>query len=72
MNLEIICPKCNLSMDRGYIPATSESYGRSKWAPGAPTRGLFGAIVAPSQTTPIAAFRCKGCGLLQFYAIDAP
>jgi hypothetical protein len=66
-----ICPKCNGRMLRGYIP--DSTYGAmilTSWVQGSARRRWFGGIKAATGAVPIGAFRCEGCGYLEFYARD--
>ena len=64
-----VCPKCQQSMNRGFIPnqAPDFVYG-SLWVEGEPKAGFRGIKVPPELSLPIATYRCVACGFLESYA----
>jgi len=68
--ITISCPKCNGDMAQGFIP--DFSYGTchvGSWHEGQPKKSVWTGTKAPvSGGIPIGAFRCKGCGYLEFYS----
>jgi hypothetical protein len=68
------CPKCQGKMLRGYIP--DFSYGASfvsSWHEGEPQKSFWrGTTASHKKGLPIRAFRCAGCGYLEFYADRLP
>ena len=64
------CPKCKGRMVQGFIPDYSEgSILVGSWHEGPPRKSFWGNTKAPlSGGTPIGAFRCEGCGYLEYYA----
>jgi hypothetical protein len=66
------CPKCDKIMDRGHVPDALDhaSSVLARWTPGAPEeRRFFGGLkVRPDYGVPLAAYRCPGCGYVEFYA----
>ena len=65
------CPKCAKPMVRGFLP--DSTYGSYQmvglWYEGTPVPSLWtGTKVPPTGGQPIGAFRCGGCGFLEFYA----
>jgi predicted nucleic-acid-binding Zn-ribbon protein len=71
-----LCPKCDGEMVLGFIP--DFNYGDTRmsigtWAEGQPqTQEIFFShrCKIPKKRIPIGAFRCQGCGYLEFYADD--
>lgn len=68
---EAKCPKCGGEMQQGFVPDCT--YGgplTGRWFPGPPRRGWLAEITALNLRSgiPIGAFRCAGCGYLEFYA----
>lgn len=69
---KVICPKCNMRMERGFIP----DYSRGTvlvgcWLKGVPqkTSWLLGSTQASSgEYFPVGAFRCPKCGFVELYA----
>ena len=72
MTQDLKCPKCQGEMVQGFIP--DYAYGESQqlvssWIEGHPKKSWFtGTKVSWEGRIPIGAFRCKGCGYLEFYA----
>jgi predicted nucleic-acid-binding Zn-ribbon protein len=60
------CPKCQAIMVQGFIPIQLIS----SWVKGHPQKSFFTRLkkVPVAERIPIAAFRCNGCGYLEFYA----
>jgi len=69
------CPKCDRVMERGHLPvALAHTSGvLAKWTPGVPEeRRLLGGIKIHAESgIPLAAYRCPGCGYVEFYARPA-
>jgi hypothetical protein len=69
------CPKCDKIMDRGHLPDALDhaSSVLAKWAPGVPEerRFLGGIKVHADDDIPLVAYRCPGCGYVEFYAQPA-
>jgi DNA-directed RNA polymerase subunit RPC12/RpoP len=67
----IACPRCQGSMEEGYI--LDESYGRrlpSKWVEGAPEYWLWNLKVRGKRQLVLTTYRCRQCGFLESYARD--
>ena len=65
------CPKCQKTMELGHVPDVGDSQILPvSWSPGAPQRQRFfgGIKYRPKEQIPLAAFRCPGCGYVEFYA----
>jgi hypothetical protein len=65
------CPKCEGPMVQGYIPDFfhHSASGVGGWQEGPPKKSIWkGTKASLSGGVPIGAFRCKGCGFLEFYA----
>ncbi|MFP6905053.1 MAG: hypothetical protein VCG02_07545 [Verrucomicrobiota bacterium] len=61
------CPKCSDTMVQGFTADFAHgSVGVSHWFKGPPKTFFFG--VKARNGTPIATFRCPGCGYLEHYA----
>ena len=64
------CPKCKAEMAQGFVP--DYTYGANlvgAWHPGQPKKSFWSRTKAPlSDGIPIGAFRCQGCGFLEFYS----
>ena len=65
------CPKCQKTMERGHVPDVA--HGRvlqTSWSRGAPEpQRFFGGIkLRTKEQVPLTAFRCPGCGYVEFYA----
>ena len=66
-----MCPKCNGQMLRGYIPDVSyANLMLTGWVQGSAKKRWLGGIKIPKGAVPVGAFRCEGCGYLEFYARD--
>ena len=70
-NKNMPCPKCQSEMVQGFVPDYF-SAGRSAvvaWLAGSPKKDFWSKTKAPrADGVPIGAFRCQGCGFLEFYA----
>lgn len=57
-------------MERGYVPSPFDAGGIPNWFRGEPQAGWLGGLKAPLREVriPIATFRCRACGCLEFYA----
>lgn len=64
------CSDCRGEMEPGYVP--DMAYGaimNQRWVPGSPEKHWFAGLkVDWSDCRLLEAYRCKGCGLLKFYA----
>jgi hypothetical protein len=60
-------------MEEGYIP--DSTYGgllAPSWVRGAPEKSMWRGLKTKGKSqAPVAAFRCTGCGFLEFYANPA-
>lgn len=64
-----ICPKCNGTMDQGFVVDNSHlGLGVSHWAQGLPRWSFWTGIKKPQEQLPIRTFRCSVCGYLESYA----
>ena len=64
-----VCPKCNGSMQHGYLLDTRKGPAiQASWVPGVPQPGFL-AMKVP-KLCPVFAWRCRDCGFLEFYAFD--
>ncbi len=70
MTRNVECPKCQDKMVQGFMPDyTFIARWVSSWVEGPPHRSYLSYIKVPiGGGVPIAAFRCKNCGYLEFYA----
>ena len=72
MAQELKCPKCQGEMVQGFIPDYSDGASKSvsAWAEGQAKKSFWSGLknVPPAGGIPIAAFCCRGCGYLEFYA----
>lgn len=69
--LKKMCPKCEGEMLQGHtLDATYGGVLVGRWVEGAPKKSFWGGLAMrnPYAFLPIAAFRCEGCGFLEFYA----
>ena len=56
-------------MEQGFaVDSTHGGLCVSHWAPGSPMKSFWTGTKLPSDRLPIGAFRCSGCGYLEFYA----
>lgn len=64
------CPKCGGEMVRGFIPDYSQAAVLvGSWQEGQPKKSFWTRTkVSYAEGIPIGAFRCRGCGFLEFYA----
>lgn len=63
------CPKCKGEMNQGFVlDLTYGAQGVSHWAEGIPEKSFWTGTKSPDRKFPIGAFRCVGCGYLEFYA----
>jgi len=64
------CPKCNGTMDEGFI--LDDTYGgkvQSEWAEGSPRRSIWtGLKVSKDARHRVTTYRCQKCGFLESYA----
>src|SRR6267154_823148 len=69
-NSQMKCQKCEGNMVQGFVP--DRTYGGilvEGWYRGQPKKSFWRHTKAPrNQSVPIGAFRCQGCGYLEFYA----
>jgi hypothetical protein len=68
------CPKCELSLARGYVPdAAHGGILQSSWPPGEPEprRFIGGIKYDADHVLPLTAYRCPRCGYVEFYARPA-
>ena len=73
MNPDRRCPKCDGTMQLGFIPdATYGSTVVAGWYPGRPQKSFWqGTRVDREEIVAIDAYRCPGCGFVEFYAIKS-
>ncbi len=69
------CPKCDGSMEQGFIlDASYTALMVSRWAPGPPQKktllGMDVGAKPPPSWIPVGTFRCGSCGYLEAYARD--
>ena len=66
------CPKCQGKMIQGFIPDYAEGAKFvTSWVDGHPKSSAWAYTKVPlGGGIPVAAFRCQGCGFLEFYADD--
>jgi len=63
------CPKCQASMEEGFILADRDTYRRpTGWVAGPPRRQLFLGLKLPHKPIDIQSWRCSRCGFLEHYA----
>jgi predicted nucleic-acid-binding Zn-ribbon protein len=65
------CPKCKDEMLQGFVVDFGHGNVRSvsSWIKGPPKKSFWTGTKIPSkEKVPIGAFRCKGCGFLEFYS----
>lgn len=65
------CPKCSQPMQLGFVAdKTRGSVDVGHWYEGAPKLTfLNGVKIDAVPSLPVGAYRCTGCGLLEFYAL---
>ena len=62
------CPKCNGSMQEGWIPDWSHGGIRClEWTPGQPEHAWLGNYKTPTDRAPIIAYSCCDCGYIELY-----
>lgn len=68
------CPACGRTMEIGFLlDRAHNALARQTWFEGTPVRSfLFGIRVRGLRHHTVLAYRCVGCGLLQFYTEDPP
>jgi len=59
-------------MEQGFVPDfTHGDQLVNQWAPGPPKKSFWASTKVPkAELVPVAAFRCRSCGFLEFYARD--
>ncbi len=68
-----VCPKCNSSMEHGFIPDEYRAHNEvTVWVAGQPERSLeTGSVVlSGAQMWQVVTYRCTGCGYLESFARD--
>jgi hypothetical protein len=66
---KVFCSKCNKPMELGFIPDSQEGgYRLINWIEGKPTGTEESVKYTLEKSVPIGAYRCVGCGYLEFYA----
>ena len=73
MSQDLKCPKCQGTMVQGFIPDFAHGTSMpfvSSWVEGQPKKSFFSGLknIPIAGGIPIAAFRCTGCGYLEFYS----
>ena len=76
MSERIICKKCRIEMEMGYIPDGSHrGYVKQIWFKGAQMEEEYKGVKSGTVQIPdkkegkdITTYRCPQCGLLEFYA----
>lgn len=68
----VYCVKCQAAMEPGFI--ADVTYGQvlqTAWSPGIPQMRRFigGIKLKPKGQVPLTAYRCAGCGYVEFYAV---
>jgi hypothetical protein len=65
------CPKCSQAMQPGFVAdKTRGSVDVGRWYEGAPQLTfLNGVKIDGLPSLPVGAYRCAGCGFLEFYAL---
>jgi hypothetical protein len=71
MSKPSICPKCKGTMVQGFVP-DFHHHSQNRvvgWYDGPPKKSFWtGTKAARSNGIALGAFRCNGCGFLEFYA----
>lgn len=71
---ELQCPRCGTRMEEGHVPDAAH-FGmltRAVWHAGAPEFRGSGLDIRPrTHGYRMEAWRCEGCGLVEFYAREA-
>jgi len=69
---ELVCPKCNAAMERGFVVDHTHSaytYAAPEWAEGKMEPSLWtGVKMGNKERHPVETFRCQRCGYLESYA----
>jgi hypothetical protein len=77
---QIVCPKCNGSMEEGFLPDASRGVIQdTKWVRGKPEPHWLGGVKSPDQKflgglkdstacKSVISYRCQKCGFLENYA----
>ena len=70
MESSAVCPKCQGSMQEGFIPDTNSGMNFiNSWVEGSPEKSLLrGVKVEGKRQYRISVFRCDHCGYLESYA----
>jgi hypothetical protein len=69
MNDNTICPKCNGTMEEGWLPNSfASTITVSTWAKGQPHKLFLGLIRMPEAALPVVAYCCCECGYIEMYA----
>jgi hypothetical protein len=72
----LICPRCGGAMAVGYVvfPSQRETFeavpASGAWFAGQPPAATWSALLKEVEHYPLRAYRCEGCGRLEFYARD--
>jgi ribosomal protein S27AE len=75
--LDPVCPRCGGVMQAGFALGWPPGWGSEQsrpmaWVEGTPERSRWvGIKVTDKEAFQITAWRCSGCGYLEFYAISA-
>ena len=70
MENQVKCPKCEGDMAKGFVLDYAQSaVVVPTWHEGSPKKSFWRITSMPeSRGIPIAAFRCSGCGFVEFYS----
>ncbi len=69
MTQDLPCPKCDGSMERGFVlDHTHGGRGVNHWSAGEPRTSFWTGTKLSEHQIPIATFRCRKCGFLESYA----
>jgi predicted nucleic-acid-binding Zn-ribbon protein len=60
------CPKCQNAMEVGFLP--DATYGQHVWFQGVMPNSIVASLRQDKQKFDVTAYRCVGCGFLEFYA----
>jgi predicted nucleic-acid-binding Zn-ribbon protein len=67
------CPKCNGTMEVGFILEGGEGRFVSEWVEGAPEFSFWtGLKTSNRRKLEVTTYRCARCGYLESYALKAP